>query len=102
MTEPTITDEGVERLRTRVGVPEPWTRRPHYLRPNTDAFRIVAEAYGDDNPLWADPEYATASVWGSERWSAAALQSSWNLTDTLVLARSTVPVVILARVPCPG
>ena len=47
-----------------MGVAEPWTRRPHYLRPNTDAFRIVAESYGDDNPLWGDPEYATKSVWG--------------------------------------
>ena len=63
-TTGTITDEGVERLRARIGVPEPWTRRPHYLRPNTDAFRIVAESYGDDNPLWGDPEYATKSVWG--------------------------------------
>ncbi|HEU5306695.1 MAG TPA: hypothetical protein VFW97_05165 [Acidimicrobiia bacterium] len=63
-TTGTITDEGVERLRARIGVPEPWTRRPHYLRPNTDAFRIVAESYGDDNPLWCDPEHATASVWG--------------------------------------
>ncbi len=63
-TNGTITDEGVARLRARVGVPEPWTRRPHYLRPNTDAFRVVAEAYGDDNPLWCDPDYASASVWG--------------------------------------
>ena len=55
MSEPEITDDAVARLRARVGVPEPWTRRPHYLRPNTDAFRIVAEAYGDDNPLWCDP-----------------------------------------------
>jgi hypothetical protein len=64
VTEPTITDEGVARLRARVGVAEPWTRRPHYLRPGTDAFRIVAESYGDDNPLWGDPEYASGSVWG--------------------------------------
>ncbi len=63
-SEPQITDEGVARLQARVGVAEPWTRRPHYLRPNTDAFRIVAESYGDDNPLWGDPEYATKSVWG--------------------------------------
>jgi hypothetical protein len=63
-SEPRITDEGVARLRARVGVAEPWTRRPHHLRPNTDAFRIVAEAYGDDNPLWCDPDYASASVWG--------------------------------------
>ena len=64
MAEPQISDAGVERLRARVGVAEPWTRRPHYLRPNTDAFRIVAEAYGDDNPLWCDPDHATKSVWG--------------------------------------
>ena len=59
-----ITDEAIARLRARVGVAEPWTRRPHYFRPNTDTFRIVAEAYGDDNPLFGDPDYATASVWG--------------------------------------
>jgi len=63
-TSGTITDEGVERLRARVGVAEPWTRRPHYLRPGTDAFRIVAESYGDDNPLWCDPDHAARSVWG--------------------------------------
>jgi acyl dehydratase len=63
-TTGTITDEAIARLRARIGVPEPWTRRPHYYRPNTDTFRIVAEAYGDDNPLYCDPEYATGSVWG--------------------------------------
>ena len=63
-TTGTITDDAIDRLRARVGVPEPWTRRPHYYRPNTDAFRIVAEAYGDDNPLYCDPEYATGTVWG--------------------------------------
>jgi len=59
-----ITDEAIDRLRARIGVPEPWTRRPHYYRPNTDAFRIVAEAYGDDNPLYCDPAYGAATVWG--------------------------------------
>ena len=34
-----ITDEGVERLRARIGVPEPHPQPPHYYRPNTDAFR---------------------------------------------------------------
>jgi acyl dehydratase len=63
-TEGTITDAGVERLRARVGVPEPWTRKPHYYRPNVDAFRNVAEAYGDDNPLYCDPAYAEQTVWG--------------------------------------
>src|SRR5881409_1007374 len=59
-----ITDEGVARLQARVGVPEPHPQPPHYLRPGTDAFRHVAEAYGDDNPLWCDPEYAAKTRWG--------------------------------------
>ena len=58
-----ITDEGVARLRARVGVAYPHPQPPHYAQPNEDAFRHVAEAYGDDNPLWCDPEYATGTRW---------------------------------------
>jgi acyl dehydratase len=60
-----ITDEGVARLRQRIGVPEPHPAPPHYLRPGEDSFRIVAQCYGDDNPLWCDPDHATASRWGA-------------------------------------
>ena len=59
-----ITDEGIERLRARIGIPEPHPCPPHYLRPDTDAFRHVAECYGDDNPLFCDPEYAAGTRWG--------------------------------------
>jgi acyl dehydratase len=59
-----ITDDGVERLRARIGVPEPHPLPPHYRRPNIDAFRNVAVAYGDDNPLWCDPTYGATSRWG--------------------------------------
>ena len=59
-----ITDEGVARLRARIGVPHPHTQPPWYRIPNEDAFRHVAEAYGDDNPLWCDPEYAAGTRWG--------------------------------------
>src|SRR6476661_1656001 len=59
-----ITDEGVARLRERVGVPEPWPLPPHYRRPNVDSFLHVAEAYGDDNPLWCDPAYGVSTRWG--------------------------------------
>lgn len=52
-----ITDEGVDQLRSRIGVPHPHTQPPHYRRPNEDAFRHVAEAYGDDNPLWWDHDH---------------------------------------------
>lgn len=58
-----ITDEAVARLRARVGVAEPNPVPPHYLRPDTDAFRHVAVAYGDDNPLWCDPAYAATTRW---------------------------------------
>ena len=60
----TITDEGVDRLRRRIGVPEPHPQPPHYTGPTTDAFRHVAEAYGDDNPLWCDPAYGAKTRWG--------------------------------------
>ena len=60
-----ITDEGIARLRARIGVAEPHPMPPHYLPPGIDAFRQVAIAYGDDNPLWCDPAYAVASRWGA-------------------------------------
>ena len=59
----TITDEGIARLRARIGVAEPHPMPPHYALPTTDTFRHVAEAYGDDNPLWCDPAHADKSRW---------------------------------------
>jgi acyl dehydratase len=59
----TITDEGIRRLRARIGIPEPHPLPPHYLRPGPDDFRHVAVAYGDDNPLWCDPAYAATTRW---------------------------------------
>jgi len=60
-----ITDEGVARLRARIGVAEPHPVTPHYLRPGIDAFRHVATAYGDENPLWCDPGYGPGTRWGA-------------------------------------
>jgi acyl dehydratase len=62
--EPRITDEAIDRLRSRIGIPEPNPVPPHYLHPDVDAFRHVATAYGDDNPLWSDEAYGAASPWG--------------------------------------
>jgi acyl dehydratase len=61
---PSITDAGVAELRRRIGVAHPHPQPPHYRFPNEDTFRHVAESYGDDNPLWSDPAYATSSRWG--------------------------------------
>jgi acyl dehydratase len=58
-----ITDEGLSRLRSRVGIAEPHPQPPRYLRPGTDAFRHVANSYGDDNPLWCEPSYGSDTVW---------------------------------------
>jgi acyl dehydratase len=58
-----ITDDGVAVLRARIGVPQLYPAPPHYRRPGADAFRHVAVSYGDDNPLWCDPDYAAASRW---------------------------------------
>ena len=70
-----ITDEGVARLRARIGVPEPHPMPPFYTVPTYDTFRNVAVAYGDDNPLWCDPEYGAKTRWedaialaGAGRW----------------------------------
>ena len=63
MSDGTITDECIARLRARIGVAEPHPMPPHYALPTTDTFRHVAEAYGDDNPLWCDPDYAAMTRW---------------------------------------
>ena len=62
-----ITDEGVARLRARIGVAQPHPQPPHYRTPNEDAFRHVAESYGDDNPLWCDPDHAARQRVGRTR-----------------------------------
>jgi acyl dehydratase len=63
-TESGITDEGIARLRARIGVPVPNPQPPHYRVMTTDVFRHVAEAYGDDNPMWCDPDHGGATRWG--------------------------------------
>ena len=60
-----ITDEGIARLRARVGIPEPHPMLPQYTLPTIDTFRNVAIAYGDDNPLWCDADYGAKSRWES-------------------------------------
>lgn len=57
-----LTDEAVERSRRRIGIPQ---RRnlPHNLEVTPDGTRHFAYGYGDDNPLWSDPEYAKTTRW---------------------------------------
>ena len=60
-----ITDDGVARLRARIGIPQRYPAPPHYHQPGEDAFRHVARSYGDDNPLWCEPDYGTGTRWKS-------------------------------------
>jgi acyl dehydratase len=76
-----ITDEGVARLRERIGAglaPSHWKPKdpktqpaapvPHQMPHNTeatiDAFRHYLAGLGDDNPLFFDRDYAARTRWG--------------------------------------
>ena len=61
-----ITEEGVERMRARIGVEmpkQPWQTWNEYA--SVDAFRHFAYGFGDDNPLWIDREYGAKTRWRS-------------------------------------
>jgi len=60
-----ITDEAIAALRRRIGIAVPHGVPPQYFHVNPDVFRNVANAYGDDNPLWCDPAYGPTTRWGS-------------------------------------
>ncbi|MCX5374852.1 MaoC family dehydratase N-terminal domain-containing protein, partial [Streptomyces sp. NBC_00103] len=60
-----LTDEAVERSRRRLGVPQPQRNPPHNYEVTWDGVRHFAYGYGDDNPLYCDPDYAAGTRWGS-------------------------------------
>ncbi len=55
----------MEEVRQRIGIPVRYSPRNHNEVSSTDSFRHFARAYGDDNPLYNDPGYASSSTWGS-------------------------------------
>jgi acyl dehydratase len=60
-----LTDEAIERSRRRLGIPKPQRNPPHNYEVSSDGVRHFAYGYGDDNPLYCDPEYAARTRWGS-------------------------------------
>jgi len=59
-----LTDEGIERFREKVGVDWPYTRWTTWNEEATrDGIRHYAYGFGDDNPLFCDPGYATTTRW---------------------------------------
>ena len=53
-----ITDEGLDRLRSQIGVNKPANPNRWNRSSSRDAFRHWAWGIGDDNPLWLDPDHA--------------------------------------------
>lgn len=62
-TDGVITDDGVQRMRNRIGVEIP-ELNPHNEIASRDGIRHYAHGIGDPNPLWTDPEYARRTRWG--------------------------------------
>jgi acyl dehydratase len=60
-----LTSEGIERFREKTGVDWPYSRWTTWNEVATrDGIRHYAYGFGDDNPLWCDPDYAAGSRWG--------------------------------------
>ena len=59
-----LTDAGVERLRGQLGIQFGRHTPPHNYEAHMDAFRHLANGYGDGNPLWSDRGYAAKTRWG--------------------------------------
>ena len=64
-----LTDEGIALMRHRAGYPNPTVRSgtrqlPWWTVTSADAIRHFVNGYGDDNPLFCDPDYAANTRWG--------------------------------------
>ena len=60
-----LTDDAIERSRLRLGVPQPQQNPPHNYEVTVDGSRHFAYGYGDDNPLYCNPDYAAGTRWGT-------------------------------------
>jgi acyl dehydratase len=61
-----ITDEDIERSMVLNGLMAPSSAREYYSVLPPDGIRNFARGYGDDNPLFVDPEYGETTRWGSQ------------------------------------
>ena len=84
LSEGTITPEGVQKMRDLLFHE---LRRPFILNTELsfDAVRRFCWGVGDDNPLWLDPAYATASVNGMPITPQSLLYSNHPTTVQLGL-----------------
>ena len=61
-----IKDEDIERARLLVGLDAPNSVEEFHRTVTADGVRNFARAYGDDNPLFADPDYGAHTRWGEQ------------------------------------
>jgi acyl dehydratase len=59
-----LTDEGIARLRKRIGIQYNKPTSPHNYEVTWDGTRHFAVGHGDDNPLWCDKTYGDRTRWG--------------------------------------
>ncbi|MDQ8728263.1 MaoC family dehydratase N-terminal domain-containing protein [Bradyrhizobium sp. LHD-71] len=59
-----LTEEGIARLKQRIGVQFNRPTPPHNYEVTWDGTRHFAYGYGDENPLWCDREYGKSTRWG--------------------------------------
>ena len=82
-----LTDEGIEKLRQRIGIQVNKPTPPHNYEVTWDGTRHFAFGYGDDNPLWCDPEYAAGTKYGA----IVALPSFLFTTSRIACSPSRPP-----------
>ena len=61
-----IKDEDIERARLLVGLDAPNSVDEFHRTVTADGIRNFARAYGDDNALFADPDYGAHTRWGEQ------------------------------------
>ena len=60
-----LSDASFARARQRIGIPQRLPNPPHNYEVSWDGSRQFAFGYGDDNPLYCDPDYAAQTRWGN-------------------------------------
>ena len=60
-----LDEETIAAVQHRIGIPVRRSARMHNEICSVDSFRQFAQGYGDDNPLYCDPEYAQSSSWAA-------------------------------------
>jgi acyl dehydratase len=58
-----LTDEGIAKLRRKIGIQYNKPAPPHNYEMTWDGSRHFAFGIGDENPLWCDPEHGKSTRW---------------------------------------